>query len=229
MRREWRNVLAAWFVFLWGAGIAHAQQENGNEAPGPGADLVRVTLEISWGIPRNKAAFAGGLREEYGSKPDSGLVLELSAGRVIDAVAWPSRAAPSGGGQGVKQADDAPGPDPDGSWRLGKEPEGRVRVRVESPLDCVIVVRCGDQPRVTLPLVAILEKPQHTPPQSPLMVSVERLAWDSLAVDLRDSARDGIVAPGERRCRVSRLQHPLARVCRGGGADDGRSPLDSWR
>ena len=161
-----------------------------------GADLVRVTLEISWGIPQNKGAFAGGLREEYGSNSDSGLVLELSSGRVIDAMTWPPREARSGGGQAVKQADDAPGPNPDGSWRLGKEPEGRVRVRVEVPLDGVIVVRGGDQPRVTLPLVAILEKPQHTPPQSPLMVSVERLAWDSLAVDLRDSARDGIVAPG---------------------------------
>ncbi len=42
---------------------------------------------------------------------------------------------------------------------------------------------------MTLPLLAILERPQHTPPQSALMVSVERLAWDSLAIDLGEAAQ----------------------------------------
>ncbi len=70
-----------------------------------------------------------------------------------------------------------------------------MRVRIEAPLDAGMVVRGGDQV-VTLPLLAILERPQHTPPQSPLVVSVERLAWDSLAIDLGEPAHDGIVAPG---------------------------------
>ena len=59
-----------------------------------------------------------------------------------------------------------------------------------------MIVRGGQQLRVTLPLLAILEKPQHTPQQSPLVVSVERLSWDSLKVDLEEPAHDGIVAPG---------------------------------
>ena len=60
MRREWRNVLAALIVFPLGAGLSSAQQENVNEAPGSGGELVRVTLEVSWGIPQNKGVFAGG-------------------------------------------------------------------------------------------------------------------------------------------------------------------------
>ena len=109
-------------------------------------------------------------------------VLELSEGRVVEAVAWPptgSRASGAGG----STAGMATGPGPEGSWRLGRKPEGRVRARIEAPLDAGVVVRGGDQV-VSIPLVAILERPQHTPPQSPLIVSVERLAWDSLAVDL---------------------------------------------
>jgi hypothetical protein len=49
---------------------------------------------------------------------------------------------------------------------------------------------------VNIPLVAILERPQRTPPQSRLNVSVERLAWDSLTIDLGEAGRSGIVAPG---------------------------------
>ena len=196
MRREWRNVLLALMLFPVGTGIAAARQENAKDAPGSGGEFVHLTLEVSWGMPRNKEGLSGGVREENGSKPGEEFVLELSGGRVIDAVAWPPRESRSNGGAALAEADGGMGPGPNGSWRLGKEPEGRVRVRVEAPLDAVVVVRGGDQPQVTLPLVAILEKPQHTPPQSPLMVSVERLAWDSLVVDLRESAQDGIVAPG---------------------------------
>ena len=46
-----------------------------------------------------------------------------------------------------------------------------------------------------IPVLAILERPQHTPSQSPLTVSVERLPWDSLIVDLGQGAEDGVVAP----------------------------------
>ena len=91
---------------------------------------------------------------------------------------------------------------PGWSWRLGKKPEGRVRARLEAPLDASLVVRSGDQV-VSMPLVAILERPQQTPPQSPLNVSVERLAWDSLVIDLGASAGDGIVALAGPRIPVS--------------------------
>jgi hypothetical protein len=189
MRREWRNVLVAFILFLLGTSNAAARQEIAKDAPGPGGELVRLTLEVSWGIPRNSAVGAVGGIGANGSTPDGEFVLKLSEGRVIDAVTWPPRESRTGTESGT-------GPGPDGTWRLGKQPEGRVRVRVESPLDAVVVLRGGDQPQITLPLLAILEKPQHTPPQSPLIVSVERVAWDSLAVDLGEPARDGIVAPG---------------------------------
>ncbi len=81
------------------------------------------------------------------------------------------------------------------TWRLGSRVPGRVRARIEAPLDAGLVVRAGDQV-VNIPLVAILERPQRTPPQSQLTVSVERLAWDSLTIDLGEAGRDGIVAPG---------------------------------
>ncbi len=196
MRKEWRNVLVAFMVFLLGTGVAAARQETAKDTSGPGAELVRVTLEVSWGIPRNKAALAVGGVEGDGSTPDGDFVLALSQGRVIDAVAWPPRELRSDAGAALSGTASGIGPGPDGTWRLGKPSEGRVRVRVEAALDAGVVVRGGNQPQITLPLLAILEKPQHTPPQSPLMVSVERLPWDSLAVDLGDPARDGIVAPG---------------------------------
>jgi hypothetical protein len=78
---------------------------------------------------------------------------------------------------------------------LGKRAEGRVRVRLEAALDASLVVRGGDQ-AIGMPLAAVLERPQHTPPQSRLVVSVERLPWDSINIDLGETARDGIVAPG---------------------------------
>ena len=56
-------------------------------------------------------------------------------------------------------------------------------------------MRRGDH-LVSMPVAAVLERPQHTPLLAPLIVSVERLAWDSLAVDLGESSADGIVGPG---------------------------------
>ena len=79
----------------------------------------------------------------------------------------------------VKRRDEAEtemGPGSNGTWRLGKESAGRVRVQVEAPLDATVVIRGGEQPQVAIPLVAILEKPQHTPPQSPFLVSIEAQA-----------------------------------------------------
>jgi hypothetical protein len=70
-----------------------------------------------------------------------------------------------------------------------------VRARIDAPLDASLVVRCGDQ-AISVPLLAILDRPQHTPPQSPLNIGVERLAWDSLAIDLDGAAAEGVVAPG---------------------------------
>ena len=157
-----------------------AQQELGKEALASNSELVRLTLEVNWGAQANDVGSTVGAPDGDGSTTDRELILELSEGRVIDAVPWPLEAARSDAGSPSAPAGDGPGPGPNGSWRLGKEPRGRLRVRVEAPLDAGVIVRGGEQLRVTLPLLAILEKPQHTPPQSPLVVSVERLAWDSL-------------------------------------------------
>ena len=62
-------------------------------------------------------------------------------------------------------------------------------------MDAKLIVRGGDQV-VSVPVAAVLERPQRTPAPAPLTVAVERLAWDSLSVDLGASAGDGIVAPG---------------------------------
>ena len=70
-----------------------------------------------------------------------------------------------------------------------------MRARIEATLDASLVVRGGDQ-AIGMPVAAVLERPRRTPPQSRLVVSVERLAWDSIVIDLGESARDGIVAPG---------------------------------
>ena len=102
-------------------------------------------------------------------------------------------------GAGVAMGSDSlvssPTPGSKGMWSLGKRGEGRVRARIEAPVDANLVVRGGDQ-AIGMPLAAVLERPQRTPPQSRLVVTVERLAWDSIVVDLGESARDGVVAPG---------------------------------
>ena len=123
----------------------------------------------------------------------------------------------------------ATGPGPEGSWRLGSEPEGRIRARLEAPLDASLVVRCGDQ-LVSIPVAAVLERPQHTPPQAPLIVNVERLAWDSLAVDLGESGWRRDRRAGDRGARLDRVQHPLAGLRGSQRSRDGRSSPDSgWR
>ena len=196
MRREWRNVLVIVILSQIGIGSAYAQQEIGKDGPGSSGELVRLTLDLSWGVPANGVNSPETAVDGDGAKSERDLVLELSEGRVLDALAWPPEERRFESGSLPMPAGTRQGPGPDGTWRLGNAPQGRVRVRVEAPLDAAVIVRGGDELRVTLPLLAILERPQHTPQQSPLMVKVERLAWDSLKVDLADPASDGIVAPG---------------------------------
>jgi len=192
MRRARRKVLVALILFLAGTSATAAQPESGKGGAGSAGEVVRLTVEVNWGV----LGKGGGLPDDESrvTATEPEFVLELTEGGVVDLVEWPPFGLRPRTVGPASPATNTPGPGPKRSWRLGKKPEGRARARIEAPLDASLVVRGGDQV-VSMPLVAILERPQHTPPQSPLNVSVERLAWDSLAIDLGAAAGDGIVAP----------------------------------
>jgi hypothetical protein len=197
MRMKWRNVLVALILFHLGAAPAVAQPEIAPDSVDVGGDAVRLTVEVSWSRPiKATESLKGAVGADIGLaalQPE--VILEPTAGRVVEVIDWPRGGMRGNGGPSAARAAGALGRAGGRSWRLGKTAEGRVRARIEAPLDGGLIVRAGDQ-AVSMPLQAILERPQHTPPQSPLNVSIERPAWDSLAVDLGESARDGIVAPG---------------------------------
>ncbi len=193
MRKEWRNVLAILILPLLGTGTARAQPDEPKVAIAAGEENVRLTIEVNWGITRDKGTSVAGGGQVGEDRPALEFSLELTSGRVLEAVRWPAAAAPESASS--ERATDRFGPGPAGTWRLGHVREGRVRARIEAPLEAAIVVRGGDQV-VNMPLAAILEKAQRTPPQSTLMVSVERLAWDVLQVDFGEPAAGGIVSPG---------------------------------
>ena len=119
MRREWRNVLLALILFPLGTGIAAAQQESVKEPSARIGELVRVTLEVIWGIPRNKVGLPGGVREENSAKAAEEFVLEVSGGRVIDALAWPPRDSLSNGGTARARPNSGMGPGTDGVVAAG--------------------------------------------------------------------------------------------------------------
>jgi hypothetical protein len=197
MRTEWRNVLVALALFRFGTDAAPAQPAIPKDVARATTNAILLTIEVNWSRPPKGAESPNGANgAEIGiAAAEHELILELTEGRVVEVIDWPpawlrgnpgSSAAPAGGSVAAAEG---------GSCRLGKKTEGRVRARIEAPLDAALIVRAGDQV-VSMPLQAILERPQHTPGQSPLNVGIERLAWDSLVVDLGDVGPDGIVAPG---------------------------------
>ena len=195
MRRDWRNVLLPLALFLAGTSVAVARQNASKMINVGPADVVRLTVEVTWGGSKPDAgAFdAAANGEDVGPRPE--FTLEVTNGRIVDLMDWPPLTSrPSVDGV-VASPSNGPAPTPQGVWKLGTRSEGRVRARIEAPLDSNLVVRGGAQ-AIGIPLAAVLERPQRTPPQSRLVVSVERLAWDSIVIDLGESARDGIVAPG---------------------------------
>ena len=126
MRRDWRNVLAALALFLVGTTAVAAPQDGPKEAAGSGGDVVRLTVEVRWGTPHSGAELVGSLARGHGDVSRPEYVLELTQGRVIDAMPWPSVGSPGPGGSAVSTVPVATGPGSQGSWRLGSEPEGRV-------------------------------------------------------------------------------------------------------
>src|SRR5262249_11934500 len=121
--------------------------------------------------------------------------LEVTNGRVVDLIDWPPRTTEPPSDEVGAAASNKANANLRGVWKLGTRPEGRVRARIEARLDSRLVARGGSQ-ATGIPLAAVRDRPQRTPPQSRLVVGVERLPWDSIIVDLDESAREGIVAPG---------------------------------
>ena len=114
--------------------------------------------------------------------------LALSAGRVVEATAWAIDSRESG------QALVSPRNQIDGSWLLGTAGRGKVRVRVEATLAADLIVRVGGEV-VRIGLAGLLEGPQKavTAGPQPTELSVERLPWDVIQVDL--GTTDGTVEP----------------------------------
>ena len=223
MRKEWRNILLPLVLLSTGVSAVVARQDpdkSGSSAP---RDCVCLTVELTWGISRPEAGAA--------RQGDPGLVpttetefsLEVMNGRVVELIDWPP--------QRSRKGENPSGPTPSstetramarGIWHLGKRPEGRVRARIEAPIEASLVVRGADE-AVGIPILAVLERPQRTPPQSRLMVT--RRA-SSVGFDCR---RPGGVGPGRDRCagrhgaRLGGVQHHLAGGKRSQCSDDCRA------
>ena len=114
------------------------------------------------------------------------LTLGITEGMVTEVVSWPPESS--------AQDTIRPGQSADGNWHLGPGGAARACPARGDAAGADLFVRRGEN-LVRIPVLAILERPQHTPSQSPLTVSVERLPWDSLIVDLGQGAEDGMVAP----------------------------------
>ena len=183
MRKGRREVLLLLIVFLTGI-PGRAVRNDTNKKPAAAAnEFVGLTIELSWSLAAADPAERGGAERE---QPRTSVSLAVTEGRVAEAVPWP----PPEPFRCASKTE----PAADGSWPLGTEAAGHVRARVEAALGADLIVRRGSR-LVRIPVAAILERPQHTPDQSSLIVSVERLPWDSLMVDLVGEAEQGVVAP----------------------------------
>ncbi|WP_165227121.1 hypothetical protein [Aquisphaera insulae] len=179
MRKGWREVLTVLAACLMGTfGLARAAPGDGKRptATAGAEDRVGIAIEVRWSP--TAAAVAADASEA--------VVLSASDGQVEDVVAWP----PEESGGTVAR----PHRGADGGWLLGAEPSGRVRARLEVTPAADLIVRKGGS-AVRIPVATILEKPQQGPAQAAVAVTVERLAWDSLMIDLGQGAESGVVAP----------------------------------
>jgi len=166
-RRDWR---LAWGPALLAALIGAAPTDPRAFPSGPS---IGMTVEIDWAGPPRPAGESG---------PIALAELSLSAGRIVEAVAWPGA---SGAIQGR----------PDGSWSIGPGSKGRARARVEAPLGSDLIVRVGGQ-ATRFPLASLPEGPQRTTPPAPVEVGVERVPWDAIRADLGGPGFDGTAEPG---------------------------------
>ncbi len=173
MRKGWREVLVFLLTSIIGTPGPVARAE------GSATERVALTVELSWSVPAQDGA------PPPGGPPE--LSMELADGRVVEAVAWPL-VDPSNRDGFVPTVDGA------GKLRLGIEPAGRIRARIESGLGGELIARRGDEV-VRLPIAAILERPQQVAAPVPLSLRVERLPWDALIVDFGPGAGQGVSPP----------------------------------
>ncbi len=191
MRKDSRTSLCL-FLLLVGSTCAHSQAQSVTQPTHQETQAVKTTVplavEVTWAWPEESASISADLPEA----PE--ISLETTEGQILDVEAWPNgdesrKAAKTGQTSEHKQA----GP----IWKLGKSRKGRIRARIETTPAANLILRRGDQ-RVTVPVTAILERPQRTPESMALSVSVQRLPWDSLFVDMAGEGEDGILAPGSK-------------------------------
>ena len=192
MRKGWRKLLT-------GLGFGLSWFLSGATAPCPaawdGSRPVKLTIEVAWTAPTPADSSSG----KDGPEVD----FEVSEGRIIEVVAT-SRGLPGSRGRGPERKSAT-------LWRLGSERGGRVRARIETSPGANLRFTAGGQP-MSFPLPVVLEGPQHTPPQSPVEITVERVAWDVISVDLSPPSKtfsdknpqavatpiEGVVAPGAK-------------------------------
>ena len=175
MRNGRREVLFLFIVFLSGT-RADAALYEGRKSAGGSEARVGVTIELSWTVTD--------VARRPQPVPAEQLSLASTEGVVADVVAWPADPSHTNLSEPRRR--------PDGQWELGTESSGRVRARLEVGTGSELVLRRGDH-LVRIPLAAVLERPQHSPSQSPLSVTVERLPWDSLILAFGKGAEDGVV------------------------------------
>ena len=176
MRKGWRVVNAGWTALLLGALVGTVAQARGVDPSSSGSDRpARLSVEISW--------------SSAGAEKGDDLELEVSEGQVVGALTL----------AGDRDQAGVPERKGEGVWRLGPRRGGRVRVRVEAPLSASLVFRSGTVPPMRFPLSAALDGTPKTPPQAPIEITVKRLPWDVIGVDLTiepgHAGTEGVVSP----------------------------------
>ena len=210
----------------WERALRLRGKRMAKDAPGSGGESVRLTLEVSWGIPRNKAVLAGGGVEANGSKPDRRVRagVERRAGDRRGGLAAAGIAI--GRRVGVSRPRAVWAPVPTGAGGLGSSPRGECvfgSKRRSTPASlCEAAISPGHAPAAG--------DPGKTPAYAAAVAPDGQRRAPCLGFAGRRPGRAGSRRDrraGDRGSRLGRVQHPLARVRRGRRSDDGRSPLDS--
>ena len=151
MRIGWRKFVVAVGLLLL---MEPAQAAPGDSPAGGAAPVMRLTIEVGWMV----AVGAEGQSGDVPAAPGE-VELEVSEGRVVGAVAWPSGVEPEARG--------------DRAWRLGTtDRAGRVRARIEVGAGASLIVRAAGQ-SMRIPIGSLLDGPQRTPFQTPVEIVVD--------------------------------------------------------